>query len=242
MQSLTSGYLLAIPHHYNQSTYAHLESCLTSLKWVKCRTDQQYLFCSFSPHLRFWHDQWGYLKRLFMGYFYTPFKVRSVVKLLKLENQFSRRAVKKAILDTYTQWNQHIANQNFRELEPMVSDLVMRKLRQKYAKIPLPPGSKPVLEQRGTNVKIINLVVAQIPDPINLHIVQATAKINSQTKYLLYGKDQQIIRGSEEFIPVEDTWVLEKIVEHPDDPWVVVSDRLEHPEDVAKANEGTATS
>lgn len=167
-----------------------------------------------------------------MGYIGSPYRVRSVTKQLKID-KFTRGDIKKAAVEQYTRYNKTLATFQLSAMQSYVSENVIKELKTKFGKTVLPPNAISNWDAQGLKVSILNYVVVQVPAPVNLHFAQATVRIRSNQKLVIKDQSGAVLLGSEEYKPVEDIWVLEKIVEKPDSPWIVLATSLEHPEEVA---------
>lgn len=172
---------------------------------------------------------WG--KHLVMTYIASPYRVRSVSNQLKVE-KLTRRKIKQDIIETYVKYNKTLSHFQISNMGSFVADNAMKELRNKYGKTTLPPGTRSVWEHSKLSVGILNFVVVQVPAPLNMHFVQVTAKITGNQKFVVKDKQGTVLLGKDEFSPLEDIWVLEKILEKPESPWYVLSTHLEHPDDV----------
>ena len=173
-------------------------------------------------------------KHLFMSYIASPWRVRNVSNQLKLP-RITRGQIRAAALDTYVKYNQTLSTFQISSMGQYVSDSVMTELRTKFGKTVLPSGTKPVWEHQNLKARLLNFVIVQVPAPLNMHIIQVTVRITGNQKFVVFDSAGKAVLGKEEFRPVEDTWVLEKIIEKPDYPWVVLATHLEHPDDIAAA-------
>ena len=172
---------------------------------------------------------WG--KHVFMGYIASPWRIRSVANQLKVQ-KLSRSLVRQEAISLYIKYNETLSSFRLGDMHPFTADRVMREVRGKFGKITLPSGSKPVWEHSGISASILNFAVLQAPAPLNLHFIQATVRIKGSAKFVVSDQAGKILLGKDEFKPVEDTWVIEKILEKPELPWVVISTHVEHPDDV----------
>lgn len=169
-----------------------------------------------------------------MSYIASPWRVRNVSNQLKLQ-RITRGQIRTATLETYVKYNQTLSTFHISSMASYVSDSVMNELRSKFGKTVLPAGSKPIWEHQNLKSRILNFVIVQVPAPLNMHIVQVTVRITGNQKFVVFDHSGKVILGKDEFRPVEDTWVLEKIIEKPEYPWVVLATHLDHPDDVAAA-------
>lgn len=160
--------------------------------------------------------------------------MRTVCNQLKIE-KFTRSQVRAIVAETYEKYNKSLASFHLTPMQAYSSESVMQQVRRKFGKASLPENSIPLWEAQNLNVSILNYVVAQIPAPLNLHLAQVTVRVKSNQKFVVKDKKGQILLGADEFKPVDDIWVLEKIVEKPENPWYIVATSLEHPDDVKKA-------
>jgi hypothetical protein len=183
---------------------------------------------------KFWTDMMDWAKHLMMIHIASPWRIRSVANQFKLP-KITRRDIRKAALETYIKYNQTLSTFQLSNMTGYVSDSTIKDLRTKYGKTVLPPGTKPVWEHQGLSISILNNAVLQAPAPLNLHFIQATVRIKGQAKFAVFDSTGKVILGKDEFKPVEDTWVIEKILERPESPWIIVSTNLQHPDDVAAA-------
>mgnify|MGYP002476797484 CR=1 FL=1 len=172
---------------------------------------------------------WG--KHLFLGYIVSPWRIRGITKQLKME-KFTRSQIRGIAADTYAKYNQTLSTFQISSMSSYVADSVIGELRSKFGKTVLPPGSKPTWEAQNLKTSLLNYVIIQTPAPLNLHFIQATVRFNSNQKFAVYDKSGALLLGSEEYKPVQDTWVIEKILEKPELPWYIVATSLEHPDDV----------
>lgn len=180
---------------------------------------------------KFWSDMLNWGKHVFMGYIASPWRIRSVANQLKVQ-KLPRSLVRQEAISLYIKYNETLSTFRVADIQPFTSDRVMKEVRNKYGKISLPSGSKSVWEHSGLSASILNFAVLQAPAPLNLHFIQATVRIKGSGKFVVYDQAGNIMFGKDEFKPLEDTWVIEKILEKPDLPWVIISTRLEHPDDV----------
>jgi hypothetical protein len=180
---------------------------------------------------RFWKDLLNWGKHLVAGYVVAPRRVAALTKQLKLE-PISRKQIRAVATETYQKYNQTLSTFNTSSMSSFCSDKVIGELRSKFGKTVLPIGSKPTWEAQGLKASILNYVVVQTPAPLNLNFIQVTVKFTSAQKFAVHDSTGKLILGSEEFKPVQDIWVLEKIVEKPELPWTIVATHLEHPDDV----------
>jgi hypothetical protein len=167
-----------------------------------------------------------------MAYIASPWRVRGVAKQLKVP-PFSRSQIRGIAKDIYIKLNQTLATFQISSMSSYISDTVMGEMKAKFGKTVLPGGSKPHWEAKNLSVSILNYAVIQVPDPLNLHFVQATVRITGNQKFVVHDRSGKAILGKDEFKPIEDVWVLEKILEKPENPWIVVATHLDHPDDVA---------
>lgn len=170
-----------------------------------------------------------------MTYIASPWRVRSVSKQLNVP-KISRAHIKSAIEETYIKYNSTLSTFNLSNMHEYVSDTVLKELKIKYGKLVLPPGTKPTWQHNNLKINIVNYVIVQVPAPLNMHFVQVTAKITGNQKFFVK-QGNKVVLGKDEWTSIEDTWVLEKILEKPESPWFVVSTKLEHPDDIIAAEE-----
>lgn len=175
-------------------------------------------------------------KHLVMTYIASPWRVRSVSNQLKME-RLSRGKIKEAVKETYIKYNKTLSTFQISSMGNYVSDAVMKDLRTKFGKTALPSGTRSTWDHSNLSVAILNYVVVQVPAPLNLHFIQVTVKITGNQKFIVKDTKGNVLLGKDEFSPIEDVWVVEKILEQPDSPWYVLATHLEHPDDAKKAIE-----
>lgn len=173
---------------------------------------------------------WG--KHIIMNYIASPYRIGSVSKQLKLE-KLTKSQVREACKETYIKYSKTLATFQFASMGNYVSDTVMKNVRQKFGKTVLPHGTKAIWEHSDLKAQILNYVVVQVPAPLNMHFLQVTMKFTSKQKFAVFDQSGNVLLGKDEFKPVEDIWVLEKILEKPDNPWYIIATELKHPDDVA---------
>lgn len=175
-------------------------------------------------------------KRLVMTYIASPWRVRSVSNQLKIP-RLTKRMIKEAVKDTYFKYNKTLSTFQISSMGNYVSDSVMKDLRAKFGKTVLPAGTRSTWDHSNLSVGILNYVVVQVPAPLNLHFIQVTVKIKGNQKFVVKDTKGNVLLGKDEYTPIEDIWVLEKILEQPDAPWYVLATHLEHPDNAQKTIE-----
>lgn len=159
-------------------------------------------------------------------YLLIPFNLKKIAKINQ-SKPFTTKIIKKSISTLYVDYNKNIANCNLSENASFCSDEVMDNIFRLHRDKFIPKGYNVHYDCKNTKVKILDMIVVQIPG-IKLNILQVLAQITSKQKYYQTNSFGNKISGTDEWISVKDMWLFEKIVEKDDIPMYLISTNFKY--------------
>lgn len=97
------------------------------------------------------------------------------------------------------------------KVDKYASDKIVQELNEKFSNTKIPYSQKVVWNVKDLKVKILNFAIGFVPPPISKDYIQVTVKFTGKQQLKVVNKeDNQIVSGSDEYIPTEEIWVIEK--------------------------------
>eukprot|EP00029_Vermamoeba_vermiformis_P013440 TRINITY_DN8359_c0_g1_i1.p1 TRINITY_DN8359_c0_g1~~TRINITY_DN8359_c0_g1_i1.p1 ORF type:complete len:356 (-),score=81.74 TRINITY_DN8359_c0_g1_i1:42-1109(-) len=164
---------------------------------------------------------WSRFKRSMSTNIFAGWRIRSMYKK-KQFGTFDKTKFVSECLDVYQKFNKQVASGNWNDMGDYAGLAVIEDVRNEFGGRKLNPEYQYNWECAQLDASIVNLVVIQVPAPLNKTFLQATLKVTSKQELKILSRDGKFLGGSREPADVTDYFVFERSLDMKEAPVILI--------------------
>jgi hypothetical protein len=164
---------------------------------------------------------WASFKRTMSTNIFAGWRIRSIFKKKEL-GTFDKNKFIADCLDVYQKFNKQVASGHWTDMGDYAGLAVIEDVRNEFGGRKLNPEYQYLWECAQLDGRIVNMIVIQVPAPLNKTFMQATLRVSSKQELKILNREGKFLGGSREPADVTDYFVFERSLDMKDAPVILI--------------------